>query len=138
MLERELDREQQKELTLILTAVDGGTPPRSGTVAIHVTVLDANDNAPVFSQAVYKVSLPENSPLDTVVVTVSATDADEGQNGEVTYEFSRISETAKELFNLNENSGEIKVKGPINFEEEVQYEMLIEGKDGSGLSSTLK
>uniref|UniRef100_A0A673KWA3 Cadherin domain-containing protein n=1 Tax=Sinocyclocheilus rhinocerous TaxID=307959 RepID=A0A673KWA3_9TELE len=62
VLERELDREQQKQLTLILTAVDGGTPRRSGTVAIHVTVLDANDNAPVFSQAVYKVSLPENSP----------------------------------------------------------------------------
>ncbi|XP_077103426.1 protocadherin gamma-A11-like isoform X40 [Siphateles boraxobius] len=138
VLDKELDHEQQKEVTLILTAVDGGTPPRSGTVAIHVTVLDANDNAPVFSQAVYKVSLPENSPLETVVVTVSATDADEGQNGEVTYEFSRISGIAKELFVLNENSGEIKVKGPIDFEEEVIYEMLIEGKDGAGLSSDTK
>ncbi|KTF71488.1 hypothetical protein cypCar_00048323 [Cyprinus carpio] len=75
---------------------------------------------------------------DTVVVTVSATDADEGQNGEVTYEFSRISENAKELFNLNEKSGEIKVKGPIDFEEEVKYEMLIEGKDVFGLSSDTK
>ncbi|XP_059378252.1 protocadherin gamma-A11-like [Carassius carassius] len=138
VLDKELDREKQKELTLILTAVDGGTPPRSGTVAIHITVLDANDNAPVFSQAVYKVSLPENSPVDTIVVTVSATDADEGQNGEVTYEFSRISRTAKELFDLNENSGEIKVKGPTDFEEEVKYEMIIEGKDGSGLSSDTK
>ncbi|XP_026135768.1 protocadherin gamma-A11-like isoform X37 [Carassius auratus] len=138
VLEKELDREQQKQLRLILTAVDGGTPPRSGTVAIHVTVLDANDNAPVFSQAVYKVSLPENAPLDTVVVTVSATDADEGQNGEVTYEFSRISESAKALFILNENSGEIKIKGPIDFEEELKYEMLIEGKDGFGLSSDTK
>ncbi|XP_026135746.1 protocadherin gamma-A11-like isoform X17 [Carassius auratus] len=138
VLERELDREQQKEVTLILTAVDGGTPPRSGTVAIHVTVLDANDNAPVFSQAVYKVSLPENSPLDTVVVTVSATDADEGQNGEVTYEFSRISKNANVLFSLNQNNGEIKVKGPIDFELSLRYEMLVEGKDGSGLSSDTK
>ncbi|KTF79320.1 hypothetical protein cypCar_00049715, partial [Cyprinus carpio] len=138
VLERELDREQQKQLTLILTAVDGGTPPRSGTVAIHVTVLDANDNAPVFSQAVYKVSLPENSPLDTVVVTVSATDADEGQNGEVTYEFSRISKNANLIFSLDPNNGEIKVKGPIDFEMSLRYEMLIEGKDGSGLSSDTK
>nr|XP_055033345.1 protocadherin gamma-A11-like isoform X4 [Misgurnus anguillicaudatus] len=138
VLDKELDREQQKEVTLILTAVDGGTPPRSGTVAIHVTVLDANDNAPVFSQAVYKVSLPENSPVDTVVVTVSATDADEGQNGEVTYEFSRISGIAKELFDLDPKSGEIKLKGVVDFEEEVKYEMLIEGKDDFGLSSDTK
>ncbi|XP_055033346.2 protocadherin gamma-A11 isoform X10 [Misgurnus anguillicaudatus] len=138
VLDKELDREQQKEVNLILTAVDGGTPPRSGTVAIHVTVLDANDNAPVFSQAVYKVSLPENSPVDTVVVTVSATDADEGQNGEVTYEFSRISAIAKELFYLDQKSGEIKVKSPVDFEQLLRYEMFIEGKDGSGLSSDTK
>ncbi|XP_077103433.1 protocadherin gamma-A11-like isoform X47 [Siphateles boraxobius] len=138
VLDKELDREQQKEVTLILTAVDGGTPPRSGTVAIHVTVLDANDNAPVFSQAVYKVSLPENSPVDTVVVTVSATDADEGQNGQVTYEFSRISRIANVLFALDQNNGEIKVKGPIDFEEALRYEMIIEGKDDFGLSSVTK
>ncbi|XP_026135744.1 protocadherin gamma-A11-like isoform X15 [Carassius auratus] len=138
LLDKELDREQQKEVTLILTAVDGGTPPRSGTVAIHVTVLDANDNAPVFSQAVYKVSLPENSPLDTVVVTVSATDADEGQNGEVTYEFGHLSESAKETFSLDHKTGQIAVKGPIDFEDESRYEIIVEAKDGYGLSSDSK
>ncbi|XP_051774663.1 protocadherin beta-16-like isoform X35 [Ctenopharyngodon idella] len=138
LLEKELDREQQKEVTLILTAVDGGTPPRSGTVAIHVTVLDANDNAPVFSQAVYKVSLPENSPVDTVVVTVSATDADEGQNGEVTYEFGRISDRARKLFSLDPHTGDIRVTGALDFEDEAVYELRVEGKDGFGLSSDAK
>ncbi|XP_067245564.1 protocadherin beta-16-like [Chanodichthys erythropterus] len=138
LLEKELDREQQKEVTLILTAVDGGTPPRSGTVAIHVTVLDANDNAPVFSQAVYKVSLPENSPLDTVVLTVSATDADEGQNGEVTYEFGRISDRARKLFSLDPHTGDIRVTGALDFEDEAVYELRVEGKDGFGLSSDAK
>uniref|UniRef100_A0A8C1Z0I9 Cadherin domain-containing protein n=1 Tax=Cyprinus carpio TaxID=7962 RepID=A0A8C1Z0I9_CYPCA len=138
LLDKELDREQQKELTLILTAVDGGTPPRSGTVAIHITVVDANDNAPVFSQAVYKVSLPENSPVDTVVVTVSATDADEGQNGEVTYEFSRISDKAKNLFSLDPNTGAIRVTGSLDYEDEILYELRIEGKDVFGLSSDAK
>ncbi|TWW55578.1 Protocadherin gamma-A2 [Takifugu flavidus] len=70
VLENRLDREKQKEMNLLLTALDGGSPQRSGTVVIHVTVLDANDNAPVFSQAIYKASLPENSPLDTVVMQV--------------------------------------------------------------------
>ncbi|CAK6983951.1 protocadherin gamma-A11-like, partial [Scomber scombrus] len=100
--DRELDREEQHEMTLLLTAVDGGTPQRSGTAVIQITVLDANDNAPVFGQAVYEATLPENSPIDTVVVTVSATDADEGVNGKVTYEFSGISGIAKQIFSLNE------------------------------------
>ncbi|XP_073710555.1 protocadherin gamma-A10 isoform X13 [Misgurnus anguillicaudatus] len=135
VLNKELDREQQKEVTLILTAVDGGTPPRSGTVAIHVTVLDANDNAPVFSQAVYKVSLPENSPVDTVVVTVSATDADEGQNGAVTYEFGHLSDTHLNTFSLDPVSGEIKLTSLIDFEEESSVELPIQAKDGQGLVS---
>uniref|UniRef100_A0A673L0I1 Cadherin domain-containing protein n=1 Tax=Sinocyclocheilus rhinocerous TaxID=307959 RepID=A0A673L0I1_9TELE len=138
VLDKELDREEQTEVTLILTAVDGGTPPRSGTVAIHVTVLDANDNAPVFSQTVYKVSLPENSPLDTVVVTVSATDADEGQNGEVTYEFGHLSESAKETFSLDHQTGQIAVKGRIDFEDESRYDIIVEAKDEYGLSSDSK
>uniref|UniRef100_A0A672SAY4 Cadherin domain-containing protein n=1 Tax=Sinocyclocheilus grahami TaxID=75366 RepID=A0A672SAY4_SINGR len=135
VLNKELDREQQKEVTLILTAVDGGTPPRSGTVAIHITVLDANDNAPVFSQDIYKVSLPENAPVDTVVVTVSATDADEGQNGEVTYAFSHLSEIVRHLFFLDTMSGEIKLKGLMDFEEENSIELPIQAKDGQGLAS---
>uniref|UniRef100_A0A3B5L679 Cadherin domain-containing protein n=1 Tax=Xiphophorus couchianus TaxID=32473 RepID=A0A3B5L679_9TELE len=49
-LENKLDREKQKEISLLLTAIDGGSPQKSGTVVIHVTVLDANDNVPVFSK----------------------------------------------------------------------------------------
>ncbi|XP_073677179.1 protocadherin gamma-A10-like isoform X40 [Garra rufa] len=135
LLNKELDRERQKDVTLILTAVDGGTPPRSGTVAIHVTVLDANDNAPVFSQAVYKVSLPENSYLDSVVVTVSAIDIDEGHNGEVMYEFGHLPETHLKTFSLDPLSGEIKLTGPLDYEEESSIELPIQAKDGQGLAS---
>ncbi len=135
VLNKELDREKQKEVTLILTAVDGGTPPRSGTVVIHVTVLDANDNAPVFSQDIYKVSLPENSPLDTVVVTVRATDADEGQNGEVTYAFGHLPQKVQQLFFIDIVSGEIKLTGLIDHEIESTFELQIQAKDGQGLAT---
>ncbi|XP_049331031.1 protocadherin beta-16-like [Astyanax mexicanus] len=135
MLDKELDRELEKEVTLTLTAVDGGTPPRSGTVTIHVTVLDANDNAPVFTKSVYKVSLPENSPLDTLVATVSATDADEGVNGEVFYEFSHVSENDLATFSLNPNSGQIRLIGSIDYEEESSFEIKIQATDGLGLVS---
>ncbi|XP_067455372.1 protocadherin gamma-A11-like isoform X41 [Thunnus thynnus] len=134
VLDKELDREDKKELTLLLTAFDGGSPQRSGTVVIHVTVLDANDNVPVFSQTVYKASLPENSPLDTVVITVSATDADEGVNGEVIYGFDHVSDE-NQIFSLNPKTGEVKVAGSIDYEKESSYEMQISAKDGLGLAS---
>ncbi|XP_060936152.1 protocadherin beta-15-like [Limanda limanda] len=136
VLEKELDREQQQELTIVLVATDGGSPQRSGTAVVHVTVMDANDNAPVFSQAVYKASLPENSPLYTVVVTVSATDADEGVNGDVTYEFDHISDEGNNVFSLDQTTGEITVTGPIDYEELSAYEMQITAKDGPGLVSS--
>ncbi|XP_036846203.1 protocadherin beta-16 isoform X12 [Oncorhynchus mykiss] len=138
VLEKELDREKQEEVTLLLTAVDGGTPQRSGTVVIHVTVLDANDNKPLFSQDVYRVSLTENSPVDYVVVTVSATDADKGANGEVTYDFSSISAKASTVFSIDKGTGVIRVVGPVDFEERTDYEMRVQAKDGSGLASNTK
>ncbi|XP_026049387.1 protocadherin gamma-A11-like isoform X27 [Astatotilapia calliptera] len=138
VLDKELDREKEHDLNFILTAVDGGNPQRSGSAVIHVTVLDANDNAPVFDQAVYKANLPENSNLNTLVVIVSATDADEGVNGEVSYEFNRITERAKRVFSLDSKTGEIKVTGMLDFETNSKYEMRIEAKDGYGLSSDAK
>ncbi|KAK0148611.1 Protocadherin gamma-A9 [Merluccius polli] len=138
VLDKELDREEQKELKLLLTALDGGSPQRSGTLTIDVTVLDANDNAPVFSQAVYEASLPENEPLKTLVVTVSATDADDGVNGEVTYGLGRISEKSRKLFSLDRHTGEIFVAGDVDFEEGITYEMFVEAKDSYGLSSDTK
>uniref|UniRef100_A0A3Q3FIM3 Cadherin domain-containing protein n=1 Tax=Labrus bergylta TaxID=56723 RepID=A0A3Q3FIM3_9LABR len=138
VLDKKLDREKQKEINLLLTALDGGSPQRSGTVVIHVTVLDANDNAPVFSQAVYKASLPENSPLDTILIKVSATDADEGVNGDVTYDFGRMSDMYVNLFSIDPKSGEIKVTGVIDFEESNSFEMRVKAKDGLGLTSYAK
>ncbi|XP_029970193.1 protocadherin gamma-A12-like [Salarias fasciatus] len=138
VLDKELDREKEQDINLVLTAADGGNPQKSGTAVIHVSVLDANDNAPVFDQAVHKASLPEDSPVETVVLTVRATDADEGVNGEVTYEFSRISEKAKRIFELNAKTGVIKVIGGLDFESNSKYEMRIDAKDGYGLSSDTK
>ncbi|XP_057705872.1 protocadherin gamma-A11-like [Corythoichthys intestinalis] len=137
VLENKLDREKQNEINLLLTALDGGSPQRSGTVIIHVTVLDANDNAPVFTQTTYKTTLPENSPFSTFVINVSATDADEGVNGDVTYDFGHVSDVDN-LFSIDPASGEIKVSGLIDFEETISFEIKVEAKDGLGLTSYAK
>ncbi|XP_039474253.1 protocadherin gamma-A11-like isoform X30 [Oreochromis aureus] len=138
VLEKELDREKQQEMNLILTALDGGSPQRSGTLMIHVTVLDANDNSPVFSQAVYKASLRENSPLDTVVVTVSASDADEGVNGDVTYDTVHLTEEVKKIFSIDRKVGDLRVIGAVDYETTTSFEIRVKAKDGLGLSSYAK
>ncbi|XP_022615600.1 protocadherin beta-16-like [Seriola dumerili] len=135
VLDKELDREKQEDINLLVTALDGGSPQRSGTVVIHVTVLDANDNAPVFSQAVYKASLPENSPLDTVVVTVSATDADEGVNGDVTYDFGHVTEDVKKIFSIDRKVADINDNPPVFEEQSYSAYVTENNKPGSTLCS---
>ncbi|KAG7517633.1 protocadherin beta-16-like [Solea senegalensis] len=135
VLDKELDREDKKEITMLLTAFDGGSPQRSGTVVIHVTVLDANDNAPVFSQTVFEATLPENCPIDILVITVSATDADDGLNSEITYAFDHVSDEDSNVFSLHPKTGEVRIAGAVDYEKVSSYEMQISAKDGLGLVS---
>ncbi|XP_068445965.1 protocadherin beta-16-like [Clinocottus analis] len=135
VLVKELDREQERELKLVMTALDGGSPQRSGTAIIHVTVLDANDNAPVFSKAIYEANLPENASSGTVIITVSASDADAGPNGDITYNFDHVSDDHVSLFSLDHKTGDIRVVGSIDYETETSIELRIRAKDGPGLTS---
>nr|XP_033489713.1 protocadherin gamma-A5-like [Epinephelus lanceolatus] len=135
-LSNALDREKEEKMLLTLTAVDGGDPQRSGTLKIHVTVRDTNDNAPVFTQSIFKASVKENVPKGTLVVRLSATDADEGMNGRVTYHFNRMSSNVAELFHLDENSGDLTVNGMIDYEENKIYEIGVQAKDQGGQSTS--
>ncbi|XP_063269933.1 protocadherin gamma-A2-like [Prinia subflava] len=138
VLAKALDREEAAFHELVLRASDGGDPARTGTARIRVTVLDANDNAPVFSQAEYTVRVPEDVPVGSVLVTVTATDADEGQNGHVKYRFHKISDRASELFYLGSETGEITVKDDLDFEEISSHELEVQARDGGELSDTAK
>ncbi|EDL76328.1 rCG49388, isoform CRA_a [Rattus norvegicus] len=130
ILRKSLDREETPELFLVLTVTDGGKPELTGSVQLLITVLDANDNSPVFDRSLYTVKLPENVPNGTLVVKVNASDLDEGANGEVMYSFSTdISPNVKNKFHIDPVTGEIAVKGYIDFEECTSYEILIEGID---------
>ncbi|XP_029439877.1 protocadherin gamma-A10-like [Rhinatrema bivittatum] len=136
--EKSLDREEQEVHHLILTATDGGDPARSSTVQIRVLILDANDNAPVFTQSVYKVDILENVPEGTLALSISATDLDQGIHSEVTYSFKKITEKASKIFHLNSKTGEITVTGNLDFEESKLYEIEVQAEDGGGLSSRSK
>ncbi|XP_031443175.1 protocadherin beta-15-like [Clupea harengus] len=130
VLRKALDREDRIMHKLVLTAIDGGNPPKTGTLNITVNVLDSNDNRPVFSHETYTVSLLENSPVGTVVVQVNATDLDEGSNGAVEYALGRnLNVKVYNVFELDSTTGEIRVKGKVDFEDTDVFKLDVHASD---------
>ncbi|XP_077103395.1 protocadherin gamma-A11-like isoform X9 [Siphateles boraxobius] len=138
VLQKPLDREKQEHLSLVLTAIDGGDPQLSGTAQIHITVLDVNDNAPVFTHKIYKGSVIENALKGTVVTTVSASDLDEGSNGKVKYAITNTLDNVPELFEINETNGEVRVTGNIDYEKARHYQIHVQASDDGGLTDSSK
>ncbi|XP_073424165.1 protocadherin alpha-3-like isoform X4 [Dendrobates tinctorius] len=130
VLKKNLDREKQSVHNLSLTAYDGGKPRLSGTTRIVVTVEDFNDNAPVFDQPFYQCGVNEDAVEGTLVFKLNATDLDVGKNGEILYDFSHmVSGEAREAFMLDKYTGEIRVKGKLDFETVTMYEIQVEATD---------
>uniref|UniRef100_A0A3Q3BZV0 Cadherin domain-containing protein n=1 Tax=Haplochromis burtoni TaxID=8153 RepID=A0A3Q3BZV0_HAPBU len=130
VLEKPLDREKKAIHQLLLTALDGGNPVLSGTSQITITVLDVNDNFPMFEKNTYKVSLQENTAQNTFVVKIAATDADEGPNGEVEFSFgSRTPDSVLSVFEINPLTGEIHLKGDLDYEKASSYKIEITARD---------
>ncbi|XP_056327915.1 protocadherin-19 isoform X2 [Danio aesculapii] len=130
VVEKTLDRETQSRYTFELTAEDGGDPPKSGTVQLNIKVIDSNDNNPVFDEPVYTVNVLENSPINTLVIDLNATDPDEGTNGEVVYSFINfVSNLTKQMFKIDPKTGVITVNGVLDHEELHIHEIDVQAKD---------
>ncbi|XP_069754150.1 protocadherin beta-15-like isoform X2 [Narcine bancroftii] len=141
VLERPLDREQQTTHRLTLMAIDGGTPQRTGTTQIIISVIDVNDNMPVFEQDIYQVTIAEDAPEGVLLLNVKAVDADEGRNGDVKYYFSEnVPESTIKRFRVDSEDGELRLIGRLDFEETQNYYIPIEAKDNgfSALSAYCK
>ncbi|XP_078025760.1 uncharacterized protein LOC117261163 [Epinephelus lanceolatus] len=138
VLQKPLDREKQEQISLVLTAVDGGEPQMSGTMLIVITVLDANDNAPVFTQPTYKATVTENSPKGTVVATVTASDADQGSNGKITYSITNTLDNVRKVFEVNEDNGDVSLIGDIDFEKSRNFRINLLASDDGGLTDSCK
>ncbi|XP_073677154.1 protocadherin gamma-A2-like isoform X15 [Garra rufa] len=138
ILQKPLDREKQEHISLLLTAVDGGDPQMSGTIPIIITVEDANDNAPVCFLPVYKTSVAENSSKGTVLTTVQASDADQGQNGKIEYHISKSSGGTTNLFEIDRNEGVLRLSGDIDYERVKHYQIDVQARDPGRHSDTCK
>ncbi|NXU16629.1 PCDGH protein, partial [Pardalotus punctatus] len=135
ILRRALDREREQSLRLVLTALDGGDPPRSGTAQLWINVTDANDNPPVFAYDRYRVSLREDAPPGSTVLNVSASDADAGNNARITYGFGKMPAKVLQKFSVDAESGMITLLEGLDYEDTHAFRLAVEAKDGGGLVS---
>ncbi|XP_032383669.1 protocadherin beta-16, partial [Etheostoma spectabile] len=134
VLQKPLDREKNEIMSLALTALDGGEPQMSGTMQIIITVLDVNDNAPVFTQPIYKGTVAENAAKGTIVTTVSASDADNGLNGKITYSITNTLDDVRHMFDVNEDSGEVRLTGHLDYEKKRNFQIHVRAMDNGGLT----
>ncbi|XP_061601899.1 cadherin-23 [Cololabis saira] len=104
-----LDREQKSEYILIVRAVDGGVGPqqKTGIATVNITILDINDNAPVWRDEPYRANVVEMSPINTDVISVLAVDPDNGENGTVTYSIS----PENPFYTIHSRTGKIRTSG---------------------------
>ncbi|XP_066446750.1 protocadherin gamma-B7-like isoform X20 [Eleutherodactylus coqui] len=135
ILEKPLDRETQNKHELILTASDGGNPVQTGTALVNIIVTDVNDNAPVFTQDVYKVSVRESIPVNSTILQVSASDEDEDEK--ITYSISTTANDILVAFTIDSNNGELRTRRRLDYEVTKYYEISVQAKDG-GLAAHAK
>lgn len=127
---KELDREVQASINLILTALDKGNPPRSGSTLVRVNIQDSNDNSPIFEDSAPTVELPEDTARGTTIINLNATDPDQGANGEVVYSLSKHTRPeVQRLFFVDPQTGAVRLKAPLDYEAQSSYEVVIQARD---------
>ncbi|XP_059142761.1 protocadherin gamma-A11-like isoform X2 [Physella acuta] len=132
----QLDRETVASYSLSLVASDG---PHEVKLPVQVNVIDANDNAPVFSSGRFERSIKETTPVGSTVLIVSASDADEGINGKVGYKFYQANANYKisELFGIDPSTGEIKTLRSLETEGGSTFTFKVRASDNGVTPSSL-
>ncbi len=130
VLKEQLDREKESSYDLKVSALVGGTPPKTGSMDVHIEVQDTNDNEPVFNNSTYEVTVSENVPLQSTLLKVTAFDLDTGVNGAIVYDFSTQTKGAYgHLFGIRNRTGEIYVRDVLDFEEGSVYHLSVMAHD---------
>uniref|UniRef100_A0A3P8Z092 Cadherin domain-containing protein n=1 Tax=Esox lucius TaxID=8010 RepID=A0A3P8Z092_ESOLU len=136
IVQQSLDREQKDTFVMKIKVEDGGTPPKSSTAILQVTISDVNDNRPVFKDSEVEVNVPENAPTGTSVTQLHATDADLGSNAQIHFSFSnQVSLSTKRHFSIDSTTGLITVKQTLDREAAPVHKLIVLASDGGSTSS---
>lgn len=132
VLNQTLDREKIGGYNLVIEAMDGGNPVRTGSLVVAITVTDVNDNRPTFSQPNYNISIDETVAVNSVILNISATDKDLGKNGEVIYRLSPYqSDDIKQMFSINQTHGNLSLIKPLTYYSGEVLKVIIEASDNA-------
>lgn len=125
-----LDREVQGTVELNVSARDGGPNPKQAFTQLKVTILDENDEAPQFSKSHINVTLSENTPPNTLIAMLTASDHDQGTNGSVTYSLqTTVNQKYPNMFALDSMTGQLTTKAKLDWEKMSRYEIQVVAKD---------
>jgi len=127
-----LDREAVAEYWMSVVAIDHGTPRMSSATEVVVMVSDENDNPPVFSQSSYSAAVNEDALPGTIILVVTASDADVAPNNVVTYHIAGGDVLGQ--FGVR-RSGEVYVNKLLDREEEAQYQLTVLATDGAHVAT---
>ncbi|KAK2725567.1 cadherin-related tumor suppressor-like [Artemia franciscana] len=119
-----LDREEKAGYKIIIRADDS---IQQTDVEVLVQVSDANDNAPVFTEVAYSFDIPEDATRGSVVGIVTANDADEGINGQVSY--TVLSDWGNDIFSLNPQTGIFTLTSRLDYEQTQHYIFVVQAQD---------
>ncbi|XP_038157766.1 protocadherin alpha-3-like isoform X27 [Cyprinodon tularosa] len=130
VLKKSLDREQKNSHVFIMTAADGGKPPKSATLNVSIIVLDINDNRPSFKKDIFQIEIQEDTSIGATLIRLNASDPDEGTNGEIEYSLSKtLTHEVYDVFHLESVSGEITLKSALDFEDYKTYKLDVQASD---------
>uniref|UniRef100_A0A6P4FXR2 Protein dachsous n=1 Tax=Drosophila rhopaloa TaxID=1041015 RepID=A0A6P4FXR2_DRORH len=124
-----LDRETTPGYSLLIEALDGGSPPLRGFMTVNITIQDVNDNQPIFNQSRYFATVPENATVGTSVLQVYASDTDADENGLVEYAINRRQSDKEQMFRIDPRTGAIYINKALDFETKELHELVVVAKD---------
>uniref|UniRef100_A0A3B4E4W2 FAT atypical cadherin 3b n=1 Tax=Pygocentrus nattereri TaxID=42514 RepID=A0A3B4E4W2_PYGNA len=125
VLARPLDAETQSLYNMTVQVTDG---TNTATTQVYIRVVDSNDNAPAFSQPTYEVSVSEDTPADTEIVRIKATDGDERAKLSFSIHGS-VDPASMRLFRINPGTGVMYTADRLDYEARTQHILTIMVKD---------
>lgn len=124
-----LDREKMSEYHLSITANDRGDPQNSAKFNLTIHILDENDNSPIFESKHYTATIAENATIGAVIVQLKASDADDGDNGQV--RFSILTGDENRDFSITDDTGVVRIAKNLNYERKSRYVLMIQVEDSA-------